>query len=123
LSYNYPYGNTFYNPYQQQYQQQAQMPTLINKLYVTSEQDALSRFSSPNTITTFTLQDESGIIEVMTDAQGRKTAHKRLFVAEKKEETSNAQAAPEFVTRAEFEDFRKKLTELIPAKEEVKKHE
>jgi hypothetical protein len=123
LNYNYPYGNTFYNPYQQQYQQQAQMPTLINKLYVTSEQDALSRFSSPNTITTFTLQDESGIIEVMTDAQGRKTTHKRLFVAEKKEEPSNPHPTAEFVTRAEFEDFRKKLAEIFPAKNEVKKDE
>ena len=118
MNYNYPYGN-YYNPYQQQ----SQMPTLINKIYVTSEQDALSRFSSPNTITTFTLQDESGIIEVTTDAQGRKTAHKRLFVAEKKEEPSNPRQSAEFVTRAEFEDFRKKLTELFPVKEEVKKDE
>lgn len=115
---NYPYSN-FYNPYQQQ----SQMPTLINKLYVTSEQDALSRFSSPNTITTFTLQDESGIIEVMTDAQGRKTAHKRLFVAEKKEEPNKTQISAEYVTRAEFEDFRKKLSELFPSKGEVKKDE
>lgn len=49
------------------------MVNMPNKIYVTSVQDALSRFSSPNTTLSYTTQDEKFDIEVFTDLQGKKT--------------------------------------------------
>lgn len=58
-------------PQQQQVQQQQTQPT-TNKIYVTSLEDALARFASPNSITVYHLQDESGEIEIATDGFGKK---------------------------------------------------
>lgn len=51
----------------------SQQPTWLNKVYVTSLQDALSRFISPNSSIVYTLQDEKTEVEVFADAQGKKS--------------------------------------------------
>lgn len=59
---------------QMQYAQPMQaVPQNVNKIYVTSLEDALARFSNVNTITVYHLQDESGEIEVATDGFGKKS--------------------------------------------------
>lgn len=58
---------------QPQNAQISQQPLWVNKVYVTSLQDALSRFLSPNSSIVYTLQDEKTEIEVFADAQGKKT--------------------------------------------------
>lgn len=81
------YGGINYGNYQpnymqppmqtQQPMQQTQpvqaVPQNVNKIYVTSLEDALGRFANVNTITVYHLQDESSEIEVATDGFGKKS--------------------------------------------------
>ena len=80
-----PYNNFFpqYAPYPQQtpgYQmpttqnQQNFRPaqTAGNKVYVTSQEDALSRFVEPGSVMVYIRQDEQVEYEVYSDFQGRK---------------------------------------------------
>lgn len=53
--------------------QATQQPVSSNTIYVTGLQDALSRFSSPNTTTAYRTQDEKYEIDVFTDTQGKKS--------------------------------------------------
>ena len=113
------YGSpTYYQPQYAAAPQQAQPVT--NKLYVTSAEDALSRFTNPNTITVFFLQDESTIFEVVTDAQGKKNIRARKLV-DISEEPKKQSVTGDFVTRAEFEDFRTKLEKSMTASTKSKK--
>lgn len=59
--------------YPQQVQPVNTQPIWANKVYVTSLQDALSRFLTPNSSIVYTMQDEKTEIEVSSDAQGKKT--------------------------------------------------
>lgn len=72
------YGN--YQGYNASYTQpQPQLRT--NKVFVTSLEDALSRYAEPNTIMVYRHQDERFEYEIMTDMQGKKT-YKTLSLAE-----------------------------------------
>ena len=86
--YGNPYANPYGNPYQRtfgnnlQYQQQVPQPTpqpvapsqlRTNKIFVTSLEDALTRYADPNTITVYHNQDEKCIYEIMVDIQGKKS--------------------------------------------------
>lgn len=99
--------------YQQQFQNtvSAQQP-LTNKIYVVSQEDALSRFSNPNTVTAYFLQDESGIVEVTTDTMGKKNAVLRQFIKPKDEQKP---VVVDYITRDEFDDFRAKLEKAMAA--------
>lgn len=116
--YGYPYGTNFNAPsyYAQQQPQQA----VTNKIYVTSAEDALSRFASPNTITAYFLQDESTLFEVATDAQGKKNIRVRKLT-DVTEEPKKQTVSGDYVTRAEFEDFRTKLEKAMTASAKSKK--
>ena len=101
----YPYGNYNVPNYQQ--------PTQItNKIYVTSKEDALNRFASPNTTTVYFLQDDSTIFEITTDIQGRKNIRIRNLVdvdvqdAKKEEKT-------DYLPRKEFDAFKSVLEPFI----------
>jgi hypothetical protein len=103
--------NNQYNPYGYTTHQNAApsytvQPT-TNKLYVTSLEDALQRYASPNSTMIYVLQDESMLFEVFTDLQGKKIPKAKKLV----------DFAPEaengYVTRAEFDELRNKLEALI----------
>lgn len=121
------YGNQGYYPSLQQplaqqmpsYQSQPQLNT--NKIYVTSAEDALSRFAYPNTVTAYFLQDESAIFEVTTDTQGKKNIRTRILTDKKAEETPKNNIVGDFVTRTEFDDFRAKLEAILSAPKVTKK--
>lgn len=57
----------------QQNTQNAQ-PEYVNKIYVTSVNDALGRFAPPNTVITYTLQDDHTAVDVYCDTNGKKYA-------------------------------------------------
>ena len=105
-NYGYNYG-TQYGNYQPSaapvYPAQQVQPT-TNKIYVTSLEDALQRYASPNSTMIYVLQDESTIFEVFTDMQGKKVPKVKKLV----------DFAPEgdgggFVSRAEFEELKQKF--------------
>lgn len=61
---------------------QPQVPQLrTNKVFVTSLEDALSRYAEPNTIMVYRHQDEKFEYEIMTDMQGKKS-YKTLALSE-----------------------------------------
>lgn len=99
---------TYYTPQYGNYQQPQQTQPLTNKLYVTSVEDALSRFANPNTVTVYFLQDESTIFEVTTDAQGKKNYRARKLT-DVSDEPKKKDAPIDYVTRTEFDDFRSKI--------------
>ena len=103
MNYYNQYGG-YVPPVQNQMYQQPQMST--NKLYVTSVQDAISRYAMPNTVIMYTLQDESAVIEVTTDAQGKKAPRIRMLSDEP------TQPAPEYVSRQEFDALRAEVQKL-----------
>ena len=94
--------NYNYNPYANM---QGQTQPLTNKIYVTSGEEALSRFANFNSITVYFSQDESTIFEVYTDMQGKKSIKARKLVdlepAKPKDEN--------YVTRIEFDEFKASL--------------
>lgn len=112
MSYNYnqPFGGFggYVPPVQNPIYQQPQPPQYTtNKLYVASVQDAITRYAMPNTVIMYTLQDESAVIEVTTDAQGKKTPRVRLLSDEpvKTEQI-------EYVSRQEFDALRAEVQKL-----------
>lgn len=103
----YPYGY-----YQPNYVSQQQQP-MTNKIYVTSAEDALSRFAAPNTVTVYFLQDESTIFEVATDFQGKKNIRTRKLSDVEPQKQAEAPSADNFITRKEFDDFKSKLESIL----------
>lgn len=89
-----------------------QTPTLANKIYVTSEQDALSRFLSPNTSIVYTMQDDKVEIEVFADAQGKKTYQ----IYERKPYTPQEkpkEPVGDFATKEDIASIEKMLNEKL----------
>ncbi len=119
--YGYPYGNN-YGGANYYVQPQTQQQPLTNKIYVTSAEDALSRFASPNTVTAYFLQDESAVFEVTTDIQGKKNLRVRKLT-DVTEETKKQNIPVDYVTREEFDDFRTKLEKAMTATAKAKKKE
>lgn len=119
--YGYPYGNN-YGGTNYYTQPQTQQQPLTNKIYVTSAEDALSRFASPNTVTAYFLQDESAVFEVTTDIQGKKNLRVRKLT-DVAEETKKQNIPVDYVTREEFDDFRTKLEKAMGATAKIKKKE
>lgn len=129
-NYTVPMQPTPQTPMQQAMPQYAQQPimqqalqqintqqTWANKIYVTSIQDALSRFMNPNTNIVYTMQDEKTEIEVFVDAQGKKTYQ----VYERRPQnldTNNNANKSEFtgITRSELDQA---IKELRDSKESV----
>ena len=118
MSQNY-YGNQ-YNPYGGfgGYQPSAApsypaaQPT-TNKIYVTSLEDALQRYASPNSTMIYVLQDESAIFEIYTDMQGRKTPKARKLVELTPESDGGG-----FVSRTEFDELKKRFEAFTAMKGE-----
>ena len=102
----------YYNPYGNM---QGQAQPMTNKIYVTSGQEALSRFANFNSVTVYFSQDESTIFEVYTDMQGNKSIKARKLVdlepAKPKKGT--------YITRAEFDEFKASLTPKKEIEEDV----
>lgn len=93
---------------------QPSQPLQHNKIYVTSLDDAMARFSSPNTVITYTLQDESTEFEITTDVSGKK--YPRVFIrTEKTAQESAKHPAVDYVTREEFNGLRGKIQALEEA--------
>lgn len=93
---------------------QPTQPLQHNKIYVTSLDDAMARFSSPNTIITYTLQDESTEFEITTDLSGKK--YPKIFTrTEKTGQETAKQPAVDYVTREEFEGIQGKIRALEEA--------
>ena len=72
------------------------------------------RFSSPNTVITYTLQDESTEFAITTDVSGKK--YPRVFIrTEKAAQESAKHPAVDYVTREEFNGLQSKLNALEEA--------
>ena len=84
-------------------------PPATNKLYVVSVEDAVSRYASPNSVMLYVLQDESAVIEVATDPQGRKSHRVRMLAEPPQREEVNMD---DFIRRNEFEEFRAEMRKL-----------
>lgn len=75
------------------------VPQNINKIYVTSLEDALARFANVNTITVYHLQDESAEIEIATDGFGKKSFKMRKlsdFAPPEKQNETQVYATEEY---------------------------
>ena len=72
-----------------------------NRIYVTSAEDALGRFASPNSIMVYTLQDETLQFEVATDYWGKKTIRTRQLT-DYAPPTTEKDGKLDYVTRQEF---------------------
>jgi hypothetical protein len=106
---NYGYGyNNQYGGYQPSvapvYPAQQQVQPTTNKIYVTSLEDALQRYASPNSTMIYVLQDESTIFEVFTDMQGKKVPKVKKLVDFAPENDGGG-----FVSRAEFDELKQKF--------------
>ena len=98
-------------PVQQQVQQQ-QVAT--NKIYVRNVDDAMNRQASPNSEVIYVHQDLPMIIEVKTDAQGRKTAV-AYDIKEHKEVAAEPATQPQtgdFVTRDEYNKLFEQIRDI-----------
>lgn len=87
-----------------------------NKIYVTTLQDALSRFSNPNTTISYTTQDEKYEIEVFTDGQGKKTYQvfeRKPYTPSEEKAPAEQQANTSFVTKDDFAGLEKKLEDKL----------
>lgn len=82
-----------------------------NKIFVTSLEDALNRFSEANSEILYLHQDENLIFEIKTDVQGKKTFKVFQLSPYQPVEEKNART-DEFVTRKEFEELLNKFEEL-----------
>lgn len=121
MNYNNPYGN-YYGNSGYNYNNYAPQPAqpITNKIYVTSAEDALSRFASPNSITVYFLQDESVLFEIATDIQGKKNIRTRKLVDVEQKKTEKE----DYLTRTEFNDFKGKLETLLSKQQKgVKENE
>ena len=90
---------------------------LTNKIYVTSLEDALSRFASPNTITVYFLQDETALYEIYTDFHGKKTIKTRK-ISDLEPTKPKKKANADFITRAEFDEFKAQFDKSKVTEEE-----
>ena len=77
-----------------------------NKIYVTGRDDAMTRFSQPNTIMVYFSQDEKTAYEVTTDNFGRKT----LEEIDLSRKTTTVQ--DEYIKRTEFDELKEKLERI-----------
>lgn len=77
-----------------------------NKIYVTGRDDAMTRFSQPNTIMAYFSQDEKTIYEVTTDNFGRK------IIDEFERTKKNVEVADEYIKRTEFDELKEKLERI-----------
>lgn len=97
---------------------QQAMPQNVNKIYVTSLEDALARFANTNTITVYHLQDETGEIEVATDGFGKKSYKIRKLIdytpEEPKKEVPAKYATKEYVAKLEgqIKSFESRFKEI-----------
>lgn len=82
-----------------------------NKIYVTSLEDAMQRYASPNSTMIYVLQDESAMFEIYTDPQGKKLPRVRKFVEEISDNPSS-----EYVSRSEFNELKAKIEAMTGAK-------
>jgi hypothetical protein len=108
------YGNQ-YNPYGNYGGYQSTVapsyPTVqptTNKIYVTSLEDALQRYASPNSTMIYILQDESVLFEVYTDPQGKKMPRVKKLVDFTPESGGGG-----YVSRTEFDELKNKLEAFI----------
>lgn len=123
------YGNSFTSPYQQQmqmqgYQQQQamqqQMPLRTNKIFVTSIEEAMSKYADPNTEIVYYHQDKPMLIEVKTDIQGRKTCNVFDLSAHQEDKAIPVVAAG--ITREEIEKIvQEEIEKAIERKKKNKK--
>lgn len=95
--------------------QATQQIVSANKIYVTNLQDALSRFSSPNTTISYTTQDEKYEIEVFTDGQGKKTyqVFERKPYNPSEEKAPAEQATATYATKDDVAGLEKMLNERL----------
>ena len=98
------YGNYPQQPYQQP--QPQRLPPSTNKVFVVSLDDALSRFSSPNSVMLYVLQDETMVFEVYTDEQGKKSFKARQLVDAPTQDGTNGAKGGDFVSRQEFDELK-----------------
>ena len=111
MNQNYNYGN--YGGYGGAYQP-ATVPSYTpqpstNKIYVTSIEDAMQRFASPNSTMIYVLQDESTVFEIYTDGMGKKIPKVKKLVDFVPEQAANEN----YVTRNEFDELKQKLEQLL----------
>lgn len=106
-------------PAQQQYgypqaqtQYQAQAHPVTNKIYVTSLEDAMARFSNPNSIMEYTLQDESMKFEITTNAVGKKEYKVFKMVESKPEEKAKSVDMSNYITIEQFNALQGKFEAL-----------
>lgn len=104
--YGYPQAQT-------QYQSQTQPVT--NKIYVTSLEDAMARFSNPNSIMEYTLQDESMKFEITTNAVGKKEYKVFKMVESKPEEKAKSVDMSNYITIEQFNALQGKIKALEEA--------
>lgn len=113
------YGNnfspypTFNQPqsmaYNGNYQPQMQAPQVkTNKIFVTSLEDALSRYAEPNSIMVYRHQDEKLEFEVITDAQGKKN-YKTLVLGDYSPTGAQNTPSMNVVSVEEFEGVKSRL--------------
>lgn len=89
-----------------------------NKIYVTTLQDALSRYSNPNTTISYTTQDEKYEIEVFTDGQGKKTYQvfeRKPYNPSEEKAPAEQQVPTNPVTKDEFAGLEKMFNEKLAA--------
>lgn len=101
--YGYPQAQT-------QYQAQAQPVT--NKIYVTSLEDAMARFSNPNSIMEYTLQDETMKFEITTNALGKKEYKVFRMVEQMAEEKAKNVDMSNYITIEQFNALQGKFEAL-----------
>ncbi len=87
------------------------VPQNVNKIYVTSLEDALGRFANVNTITVYHLQDESAEIEVATDGFGKKSYKMRKLSDFSPVETKSDTQA-KYVTEEQFSGLENRIKAL-----------
>lgn len=110
MNQNYYSNNYGYNSYPVNPGYQVQPTT--NKIYVTSLEDAIQRYASPNSTMIYVLQDESAIFEIYTDMQGKKLSKVRKLVEFAPEDKNGA-----FVSREEFNELKNKVDAMGVTKE------
>lgn len=107
---NQQYG---YQPMQQVQPQPVQPVT--NKIYVTSLEDAMARFSNPNSIIEYTLQDETMKFEITTNGVGKKEYKVFKIVEYKPEEKAKSVDMSNYITIEQFNALQGKIKALEEA--------
>lgn len=86
-------------------------PPKTNKLFVTSVEEAMARPVEPNTELVYLHQDQPLLIEVYTDAQGKKTPQLFDLTPHKAAEAASAPDV-KYVTAEEFDGVRGEINGL-----------